>query len=187
MRPLRGDVAQAQEFYRQAVAVDPVNALARAFLASNLAASGHYAEARAEYARVIELNPSAPFSCQCRACVISWKANLKKRSRPPNTMRPNGHSSSSWRSLAGVKNASRIRCGIERVDRKNYGETAAYQIAEVYGYRETRITLSNGWSARASNATPACPLCAKICCSRISTVTRAGMHFCTRWAWPTTN
>ena len=34
---VRGDITQAQEFYRRAVALDPVNAQARAFLAGSLA------------------------------------------------------------------------------------------------------------------------------------------------------
>src|SRR5207248_1890518 len=58
----RGETTQALEFYRRAVALDPVNALARQFLASGLSVIGKQEEARAEYARVIELNPSAPNS-----------------------------------------------------------------------------------------------------------------------------
>src|SRR5205823_3343975 len=58
----RGEKTQSLEFNRQAVAFDPVNAQARAFLASSLSVLGPQEEARAEYARVIELNPSAPNS-----------------------------------------------------------------------------------------------------------------------------
>src|SRR5438309_9393734 len=58
----RGENTQALEFDRRAVTLDPVNAQAWAFLAGNLSASGRQEEARAEYARVIELNPSAPNS-----------------------------------------------------------------------------------------------------------------------------
>src|SRR5437879_5966466 len=58
----RLESTQALDLFRRAVALDPVNAQARAFLASNLSASGRQEEARAEYARVIELNPSAPNS-----------------------------------------------------------------------------------------------------------------------------
>src|SRR5207248_8887497 len=57
----RGEKTQALEFDRRAVALDPVNAQAWAFLAGNLSVSGKQSEARAEYRRVIELNPSAPF------------------------------------------------------------------------------------------------------------------------------
>src|SRR5438477_3753008 len=58
----RGEKTQSLEFDRRAVALDPVNAQARAFLASGLSVTGKQEEARAEYARVIELNPSAPNS-----------------------------------------------------------------------------------------------------------------------------
>ncbi|PYL27528.1 MAG: hypothetical protein DMF39_10830, partial [Verrucomicrobia bacterium] len=58
----RGEKTQSLEFDRRAVALDPVNAQARAFLASALSVTGKQEEARAEYARVVELNPSAPNS-----------------------------------------------------------------------------------------------------------------------------
>src|SRR5438034_4505685 len=58
----RGEKTRSLEFDRRAVALDPVNAQARAFLASALSAIGKQEEARAEYARMIELNPSAPNS-----------------------------------------------------------------------------------------------------------------------------
>ena len=48
----RGETTQALEFFRRAVALDPVNAQARAFLAGSLSVLGHQEEARAEYARV---------------------------------------------------------------------------------------------------------------------------------------
>src|SRR6185369_3161060 len=56
----RGENTQALDLFRRAVALDPVNAQARAFLAASLSASGRQEEARTEYAREIELNPSAP-------------------------------------------------------------------------------------------------------------------------------
>src|SRR6058998_498584 len=58
----RGEKTQSLEFDRRAVALDPVNAQARAFLASALSVTGKQEEARTEYARAIELNPSAPNS-----------------------------------------------------------------------------------------------------------------------------
>src|SRR5215831_16548619 len=44
----RGEIPQDLDFFRQAVAADPVNAQVRAFLASGLSASGKQEEARAE-------------------------------------------------------------------------------------------------------------------------------------------
>ncbi len=58
----RGDAAKAIELYRQAVALDPVNPQARSYLAFNLAVTRQFAEARAEYPRVVELNPAAPWA-----------------------------------------------------------------------------------------------------------------------------
>src|SRR2546423_308167 len=59
---VRGETGQGLDLLRRAVALDPVNAQARAFLASCLSNLGNQEEARAEYARVIELDPSAPNS-----------------------------------------------------------------------------------------------------------------------------
>ena len=56
----RGETAPALDFYRRAVAADPVNAQARSYLAGYLAVAKQYEEARGEYARAIELNPAAP-------------------------------------------------------------------------------------------------------------------------------
>src|SRR6202045_2602857 len=57
-----GNRDRAIELYRKAVELDPVNAQSRSFLAFGLATTKQFAEARAEYARVIELNPSAPWA-----------------------------------------------------------------------------------------------------------------------------
>src|SRR5438874_8108455 len=51
----RGELTQGLDLFRRAVALDPVNAQARAFLANGLSNSGKQEEARAEYARMIEL------------------------------------------------------------------------------------------------------------------------------------
>src|SRR5436189_2963550 len=58
----RGNTDRAIELYRKAVDLDPVNAQARSFLAFNLAATKRFAEARAEFPRVVELNPAAPWA-----------------------------------------------------------------------------------------------------------------------------
>jgi len=57
-----GNPDRAIEIYRKAVELDPVNAQSRSFLAFGLANTKRFAEARAEYAKVIELNPSAPWA-----------------------------------------------------------------------------------------------------------------------------
>src|SRR5213592_2222890 len=53
----RSEPQQGFDLSRRAVALDPVNALAREYLASALSVTGKQEEARAEYARAIELNP----------------------------------------------------------------------------------------------------------------------------------
>src|ERR1700726_4188295 len=58
----RGNPDRGIELYRKAVDLDPVNPQARAFLAFNLAATKRFAEARAEFPRVVELNPAAPWA-----------------------------------------------------------------------------------------------------------------------------
>jgi adenylate cyclase len=57
-----GDFAGAVELARQAVALDPVNAEVRAYLANALLQARRPAESRAEFERVAELNPSTPWA-----------------------------------------------------------------------------------------------------------------------------
>ena len=59
---VRGDMTRAIDLYRQAVVLDPLNPRARSYLAFNLALAGQLAEARAEFPRVVELNPAAPWA-----------------------------------------------------------------------------------------------------------------------------
>jgi len=57
-----GDLAGAVDLARQAVALDPVNAEVRAYLANALLQARRPAESRAEFERVAELNPSTPWA-----------------------------------------------------------------------------------------------------------------------------
>ena len=67
------------------------------------------------------------------------------------------------------------------------GETAAYQIAELYGYRNDKDHAFE-WLERARQQRDGgLPSLRTDLLLRIFTVTRAGTDFCTRWAWPTTN
>ena len=135
---IRGDITQAQEFYRRAVAVDPVNALARAFFASSLAGLGHYAEAREEYARVIELNPSAPNShASIGLCYLL-------EGKPEEAVAAAQQDAADWARLLVVSSArwsqkrvTESDAALRELIAKN-GETAAYQIAELYGYRNDK-------------------------------------------------
>src|ERR1043166_9618320 len=56
------DYAGAVDLAREAVALDPVNAQVRVYLANALLQARRPAESRAEYERVAELNPSTPWA-----------------------------------------------------------------------------------------------------------------------------
>ena len=72
----RGNMDRAIELYRKAVDLDPVNPQARAFLAFNLAATKRFAEARAEFPRVVELNPAAPWAHAGLGLVLSARRQI---------------------------------------------------------------------------------------------------------------
>ena len=135
---IRGDLAQAQQFFRHAVAVDPVNPQARALLASSLGASGRYGEARVEYARVIELNPSAPNSNAAFGFIQLLEG------KPEEAVASAQKDAADWARLLVVSSARWKQKRIAESDAAlkeliaKYGETAAYQIAEVYGYRNDK-------------------------------------------------
>src|SRR5262249_33967319 len=134
----RGETTQALEFFRRAVASDPVNAQALAFLATGLSAAGRQEEARTEYARVIQLNPSAPNSHAGVGLTYLLDGKFEEAA------------------VAGQKDAADyarlliVSCA--RWDQKRVpesdaalaeliakvSETGAYQIAEVYAYRNDK-------------------------------------------------
>ena len=135
---IRGEVAQGQELVRHAVSVDPVNALARAFLASSLAAAGHYEEARTQYARVIELNPSAPNSHASIGLCYLLEGKFDEAVAAAQ------QDAAGWARLLVVSSARWSQKRVAESDAAlreliaKYGETAAYQIADVYGYRNDK-------------------------------------------------
>jgi adenylate cyclase len=131
----RGNTDRAIELYRKAVDLDPVNAQARAFLAFNLAATKRFAEARAEFPRVVELNPAAPWAHA--GLGLSYLLENKFEEAATEAQADAGD----WCRLLIVSCA---RWGQKRVQEsdaalneliKNDAETAAYQIAEAYAYR----------------------------------------------------
>jgi adenylate cyclase len=134
----RGEKTQSLEFNRRAVALDPVNAQARAFLASSLSGSGHQDEARTEYAREIELNPSAPNSYAGMGTTYLLQGKFEEAATAAQ------NDAADWARLLIVSCA---RWGQKRVPESDAalseliaiaGETGAYQIAEVYGYRNDK-------------------------------------------------
>ncbi len=130
-----GNMDRALELYRKAVDLDPVNAQARTFLAFNLAVTKRFAEARAEFPRVVELNPAAPWAHA--GLGLSYLLENKFEEAATAAQADAGD----WCRLLIVSCA---RWGQKRVQEsdaalaelmKNDAETAAYQIAQVYAYR----------------------------------------------------
>jgi len=133
-----GENTQALDLFRQAVALDPVNAQARAFLATNLSAAGRQGEARAEYTRVIELNPSAPNSQAGIGLTYLLEGKFEEAAEAAQK------DAADWARLLIVSCA---RWGQKRVAESDAAlaeliaiasETGAYQIAEAYAYRNDK-------------------------------------------------
>jgi serine/threonine-protein kinase len=134
----RGEKTQALEFDRRAVALDPVNAQARAFLAGNLSVSGKQSEARTEYSRVIELNPSAPFGPAGVGQSYLLEGKFEEAAVAAQ------QDAADWARLLIVSCARWAQKRIPESDAAlaeliaNTSETGAYQIAEAYGYRNDK-------------------------------------------------
>lgn len=131
----RGEMAPALDFYHRAVAADPVNAQARSYLAGNLAVAKQYEEARAEYARAIELNPAAPYYHAGLGSAYLLEGKLEDAASAAQA------DTAEWARLTIM---ACIRWSQKRIPEsdaalaqliKSSAETAAYQIADVYAYR----------------------------------------------------
>jgi len=134
----RGENTQALDLFRRTVALDPVNAQARAFLAASLSASGRQEEARTEYAREIELNPSAPNSHAGVGLTYLLEGKFEEAAVAAQK------DAAVWARLLIVSCA---RWGQKRVAESDAAlaeliatasETGADQIAEVYAYRNDK-------------------------------------------------
>jgi adenylate cyclase len=134
----RGETTQALDLFRRAVALDPVNAQARAYLGGTLSVLGQQQEARAEYARVIELNPSAPFG----HAGVGQSYLLQGKFEEAATAAQ--QDAADWAQLLIVSCARWAQKRIPESDAAlaeliaKAGETAAYQVAEVYGFRNDK-------------------------------------------------
>jgi adenylate cyclase len=131
----KDDMARAIALYRQAVALDPVNPQARGFLAYNLGVSGHVDEARAEFPRVVELNPAAPWAHAGLGLAFILDGKFEEAVAAAQD------EVADWARLLVVTLA---RWGQKRIPDADaalaqltdgFADTAAYQIAEVYAYR----------------------------------------------------
>ena len=133
-----GTKAEALEFNRRAVALDPVNALARAFFANSLAGMEQYDEARKEFSRVIELNPSAPNSQAGLGLTYLLEGKFEEaietaQKDTADWARLLVVSCARWRQKRVPESDAALAELIEKV-----AETGAYQIAETYGYRNEK-------------------------------------------------
>jgi adenylate cyclase len=131
----KGDTARGRALYREAVALDPVNPLARSNLAFNLAITRNFDEAEAEYGRVAELNPAAPWAHA--GLGISFLLQGKFEEAALATQ----EDSAEWARLVIVgmarwsqKRTPESDAALARLIETS-ADTAAYQIAEVYAYR----------------------------------------------------
>ena len=130
-----GNDSRAIELYRKAVELDPVNGQSRSYLAFALAKTKRFAEARAEYARVVELNPSAPWAHAGLGLAFLLQNKFEEAAIEAQL------DVGDWARLLIVSCA---RWGQKRVQEsdaalneliKNEAELAAFQIAETYAYR----------------------------------------------------
>ena len=130
----RGDLDGSIEFYRQAVALDPVNGLARSFLAFNLVLARKFDQALAEYRRVIELNPAIPWAHAGPGLAYLLQSKFEEAAAASEG------DAGDWAKWLVVSCA---RWGQKKIPESDaalseltkLGDTAAYQVAEVYAYR----------------------------------------------------
>jgi adenylate cyclase len=134
----RGEGPQAVDLLRRAVALDPVNAQARGFLAGTLSVLGHQEEARAEYTRATELNPSAPFSNAGIGQTYLLEGKFDEAATAAQK------DAADWARLLIVSCARWAQKRIPESDAAlaeliaKTGEVAACQIAEAYAYRNDK-------------------------------------------------
>jgi len=130
-----GNTDRAIEIYRKAVELDPVNAQSRSFLAFGLANTKRFTEARAEYAKVIELNPSAPWAHAGLGLAYLLQNKFEEAAAEAQS------DAGDWARLLIVSCARWAQKRVQDSDAalneliKNEAELAAFQIAEAYAYR----------------------------------------------------
>ena len=115
-----------------------MNAQALVFLATGLSAAGRQEEARTEYARVIELNPSAPNSHAGVGLTHLLEGKFEEaavaaQKDAADYARLLIVSCARW----GQKRVSESDAALAELIAK-VSETGAYQIAEVYAYRNDK-------------------------------------------------
>jgi TolB-like protein len=131
----KGESALSTELYRRAVALDPVNPRARSLFAFNLVDTRHYAEAEAQYPQVVDLNPEAPWAhAGLGYCYVL-------EGKYDEAVAAAQEDSAEWCRLLVVaiarfsqKRIAESDAALAKLERE-YGESGAYQVAEVHAYR----------------------------------------------------
>jgi TolB-like protein len=129
------DYAGAVDLARQAVALDPVNAQVRVYLANALLQARRPAESRAEYERVAELNPSTPWAFAGRGVAYLFEG------KNAEALAAAEHETSEFARLVVSAVALWNLHRKEESDAalatliKDDGDVGAFQIAEVYSGR----------------------------------------------------
>jgi adenylate cyclase len=130
-----GNADRSNELYREAVELDPVNAQSRSFLAFGFTTSKRFAEAKEQYARVVELNPSAPWAHAGLGLAYLLQNKFEEAATEAQA------DAGEWARLLIVSCARWAQKRMQESDAalneliKNEAETAAYQIADAYAYR----------------------------------------------------
>jgi TolB-like protein/Tfp pilus assembly protein PilF len=130
-----GRKEMAVELGRQAVSRDPANAEMRVSLGTALNSLGRYPEAEAEFRRVVELSPSAPWGHAGVGDVYLRQDRLEE------AVREAARESDEWsrltvqaQALWGLGRKAESDAALERLI-ANTADIAAFQIAQVYAYR----------------------------------------------------
>jgi TolB-like protein len=131
----QGDPERGTVLFRQAVTLDPVNPSARGYLASNLVNTRHFAEAEAEYPRVVELNLAAPNAHAGLGQAYLLQGKFEEAVTEAQK------DAAEWARLYCVAPARWSQKRIPESDaalarlKETSADTAAYQIAGVHAYR----------------------------------------------------
>ena len=134
----RGDETGGVALHRQVVALDPVSPRGRSFLAYSLAQTGQFAEAQAEYSRVLELSPESPWAHAGLGLSFLFQGKFEEAAVAAEK------DAAEWARLLVVAMARWSQKRMPEADAalagliEKFGDTAAFQIAEVYAYREEK-------------------------------------------------
>jgi Flp pilus assembly protein TadD len=130
-----GERLRAVDLARQAVALDPVNAEIRIYLAIALLQDRQWQEARTEFARITELNPSTPWAHAGTGLAYLYEGKYAEAVAAAKS-----ESAAFARMLvsaAGLWGLGKVAEANTELGQliKEESDVAAYQIAEVYSFR----------------------------------------------------